>query len=66
MKEEKREINTQHNTDAIITTTVGLTAGQDNGAVSMIVHQDIDKNKIMTVPPPSFVTGEFTHKCLVA
>ena len=61
MKEEKREINTQHNTDhAIITTTVGLTAGQDNGSVSMIVHQDIDKNKIMTVPPPSFVTGEFT------
>ena len=60
VKEEKREINTQHSADSIITSAVSLTTGQDNGAVSMIVHQDIDKDKIMTVPPPSFVTGKMS------
>lgn len=58
VKEEKLEINTGHNTDPIITSSVGLTPGQDNGSISVIVHQDIDKDKIMTVPPPSFVTGK--------
>ena len=58
VKEEKREINTQQSTDSIMTSTVSLASGQDNGPVSMIVQHDIDKDKLMTVPPPSFVTGK--------
>ena len=41
-----------------MTSTVSLASGQDNGPVSMIVQHDIDKDKLMTVPPPSFVTGK--------
>ena len=60
VKEEKREINTRPSTDSIITSTVSLASGQDNGPVSMIVHNEIDKDKLMTVPPPSFVTGKLS------